>query len=333
MESNRPKLGITMGDPSGVGPEIVLSALCCPDILALCEPIIFGDKAVLERAAKLIKRELPNVEVISSTNINSDPKSLNADECGSASLSYLDLAFKAVTRQNIDAIVTAPINKAHLRAAGSPFKGHTDYLAEMSSTKKYAMMFCPELPKTAITSSTKPNVNFCVSLVTIHEPIAAISELLSIEKILDTITLTNNALINDMKITKPRIAVLGLNPHAGEGGMLGREEDSIIKPAIIIAQNRGVSVDGPFPADTLFRRAFAGEFDAVVAMYHDQGLIPIKTLDFERMVNITLGLPFIRTSVDHGTADDIAWKGKADSANMIAAIRTGAHIALTKGTL
>lgn len=275
----KPKIGITTGCPCGIGPEIVEKAIRDPRVLDVCEPIVFG--------------ALPTHQ-----------------KCGEVSMRAVDDAVHAVMTGEIEAIVTAPINKSHWKAAGSPFAGHTEYLAHVTGSNPVAMMM------------VSPRLK--VSLVTTHLPLAEVPGSLTVDKICSTVKLTYNFLQENRQTGKPanqqtNIAICSLNPHAGDSGAFGNEEETII---IAIKQLRGedINVSGPYPADTVFHKALLGEYAAVVAMYHDQGLIPIKTLDFKHTVNVTLGLPFVRTSPDHGTAEDIAGKGLADHTNMVAAI-------------
>lgn len=281
-----------MGDPKGIGPEVIRKALASPLVRRLCRPIVFGDPAFLEWKKS---------------------KSLSAEECGRLSGFYIEQAAHAALHHQIAAIVTAPISKEHLQRAGYRYPGHTEYLAALSHVRDVRMMMAGPRLK--------------VVLVMIHEPFKKISSLLSIPLILRTIEITHQSLKKRFRIKRPRIAVAALNPHAGESGIFGSEEKKIISPAVRQAQRKKIRVSGPYPPDTVFYRAVKGEFDVVVAMYHDQGLIPLKLLHFEEAVNITLGLPFIRTSVDHGTAFDIAGKGVANPASMIAAIRMAVELA------
>ncbi len=286
-----PTIGITLGDPKGIGPEIILKALKTRDIQRSCHAIVFGDAAYFDyrQAAKL-----------------------TPEECGKLSGFYIEQAVQAVQQHRINALVTAPISKEHLNQGGYPYPGHTEFLATLTKTRHFRMMMAgPKLK---------------VVLCTIHEPLSKISQQLSPSLIEKTIEITHQALRERFGILKPRIAVAALNPHAGESGLFGDEEKTKISPAIRKAQKKKINATGPYSPDTVFYRALHGEFDAVVAMYHDQGLIPLKLLHFEEAVNITLGIPFIRTSVDHGTAFDIAGKGIADPTSMIAAIRMAVNL-------
>lgn len=282
---------MTLGDPKGIGPEVIQKALKSPALRGKCRFVLFGDPEFFDhRRARMLT-----------------PK-----QCGELSGYYIRQAAAAALKGDIDAIATAPICKEHLRAAGYPYPGHTEFLADLSKTKSFRMMMAgPKLK---------------VVLVTIHEPIRKIPALLNQQNIFETIRLTQAHLSSWFKIKNPRIAVAGLNPHAGEGGMFGSEEKELIAPAVRRSKKKGWNVQGPCPPDTVFYQALHGKFDAVVALYHDQGLIPLKLLHFEDAVNITLGLPFVRTSVDHGTAFDIAGKGIADPSSMVAAIRMAVEL-------
>jgi 4-hydroxythreonine-4-phosphate dehydrogenase len=289
-------IGITMGDPLGIGAEIIQKAL--PKFRGKIAIKVFGDPDLL---TTLPAQELIRIQI---SNRQSDYTPTLA---GLASVAYLDRAMDAYAKKEIDALVTAPISKSHVKLAGFPFPGHTEYLAQKTNTQKFVMMMA--------SSSLK------VTLVTIHEPLKNVSSLLSINKILDTVEVTHRSLQEKFHISSPRIAVCGLNPHAGEGGLLGSEEKEIIAPAIAEANRSGYSCSGPMVPDAVFHEIYQGKWDAVVCMYHDQGLIPFKMIHFRDGVNVTLGLPLIRTSPDHGTAFDIAGKGIADSSSIEAAIQ------------
>lgn len=319
----KPIIGITMGDPAGVGPEVVLKAVSTQRIKKICEPVIFGDEAVLKYVAKKIKFKIQDsrFKIINISNLNPEKLKPGSPDnaCGRAMMAYIEGAVKTALKGDIDAIVTAPINKDAINKAGYNFHGHTEFLAHLTNTKDYVMMLAGEKLK--------------VTLVTIHEAIKDIPQLLKAKDILKTIQITNNSLKRYFGIRKPRIAVCALNPHAGEAGLFGNEEKNIIMPAVKKARKLGINASDPLPSDTLFYRAVKKkEFDAVVCMYHDQGLIPLKLLHFDNGVNITLGLPIIRTSVDHGTAYDIAWKGVAKPDSMIAGIEMAVQMAKAKNS-
>ena len=299
-----------MGDPTGVGPEVILKALTDRNIRQLCTPVVLGDEAVLEFVSAKCKLQSANCKVINLSNLN--PPKLKPGRpdkiCAKAMMTYIEEAVCMAMAGDVDAIVTAPISKEAINRAGYKFHGHTEFLAHLTKTKDYAMMLAG--------SSLK------VILVTIHESIKNVPGLLTTKKVFKTIKITDNAFKRYFGLKKPRIAVAALNPHAGEGGLFGGEEKRIILPAIKKARQMGINASDPLPPDTLFYRAVKNkEFDCVICMYHDQGLIPLKLLHFENGVNVTLGLPIIRTSVDHGTAYDIAWKGIANPASMKAAIK------------
>jgi len=298
-------IGITMGDPLGIGPEVTLKAL--PQFRGGKTAFkVFGDPGLL--------RELPQHELIPVT-IPGRSGRFTAATAGQASVAYLDHAMQSYQKGEIDALVTAPISKSHVNQAGFPFPGHTEYLAHATHAKKCVMMMAgPKLK---------------VALVTIHEPIAKVPGLLTQEKILDCIDVTLASLHDRFHMKNPRVAVCGLNPHAGEDGILGSEERDTIAPALEAARKKGHRVSGPMVPDAVFHEAYEGHWDVVICMYHDQGLIPFKMVHFKDGVNVTLGLPLVRTSPDHGTAFDIAGKGLADPSSMIAAIRMA--IQLTGG--
>lgn len=288
----RPLIGVTLGDPKGIGPEVVRKALASKAVRRVCDVLLFGDTAYYDwkRARKL-------------TDV----------QCGRMSGYYVEEAARAALRGSVDAIATAPISKENLNAGGYRYPGHTEFLAHLSHVREVRMMMAGPSLK--------------VVLVTIHEPLAKVAGKLSAGGIFKTIEITQASLRGRFGVHRPRIAVAALNPHAGEAGMFGDEERRVILPAVKKALSQGWNITGPLSADTVYHRAVKGEFDCVVSMYHDQGLIPLKLLHFEDAVNITLGLPFVRTSVDHGTAFDIAGKNVADPSSMIAAILTAAKMA------
>ena len=334
MHDKKPIVGITSGDPAGIGPEVVVKALLDPAVRACCRALVFGDARVLDAARTALRAGL-HWQVIRSFDGEAglspdgptlldfanapDPLSLRpaADPaCGRASVEYVQAAIDLAMSGRIDAIATAPINKEAIGLAGCKFPGHTEILADRTGAQKKVMMLAGGPLR--------------VSLVTIHVGLSQVPKKLTPEGVLDTIAVTHEALVNLFGIEKPRIAVCALNPHAGESGRFGDEEPRIIVPAIRQGRELGIDCTGPYPADTLFYRAARGGFDAVVAMYHDQGLIPLKLLAFESAVNITLGLPIIRTSVDHGTAFDIVGRGVAHPDSMIEAIKMAADFARRK---
>jgi len=285
----KPRIAITEGDPAGIGPEIARRAAVDPRVVRVCEPVLYGAAA----------------------DARFEPGVLSA-EAGRAAYDAIVRATADAQRGDVAAISTAPINKEALRLAGYPWNGHTDLLAHLTGAEHVAMMFFSD--------------ELRVVLATVHVPLADVPSLLTQRVMEQTIALTARELPRFDKVY-PRIAVAGLNPHAGEHGLFGREDESVIRPAIDRCRERGIDVSGPFPADTVFVRARKGEFDVVIACYHDQGLIPVKLVAFGRAVNVTLGLPIVRTSVDHGTAFDIAGKGVADAESMIAAVLLAARLA------
>jgi 4-hydroxythreonine-4-phosphate dehydrogenase len=325
-------IGITMGDPGGIGPEIIVKALADPALRRLAKFIIFGSDEALEYAADLsevepfwfrfphekLSRDYPRQVSLADYDDYSAPTWIHAPTraSGEASIRFCVDAINAARRGLIDAVVTAPISKTSWKLAGSKWPGHTELLAYCCKSPRKAMMFVAGPLKMA--------------LATIHEALFEIRHKFTIGCVFEPIDLLDGALKEYFGIARPRIAVAGLNPHAGEDGQFGDEEQRIIKPAILLAQEAGILCEGPYPADSLFVRAARGEFDGVVAMYHDQGLIPVKMLAFESAVNVTIGLPIIRTSPAHGTAFDIAGKGIANAKSMKSAIQTAIHMAKTK---
>ena len=284
----KPRIGITSGDPSGIGPEIAARASADRRVLDVCEPVVYApDPGTMFKPGVL------------------------SGEAGRAACDVIARAVEDATCGRIAAIATAPVNKEAFRLAGLPWSGHTDLLAHLTGAPRVAMLFYSEVLR--------------VVLATVHVALADVSRLLTQASMEATIDLTARELPR-FGIAAPRIAVAGLNPHASEHGLFGREEETVISPAIAACRTRGIDVTGPFPGDTVFLRAHRGEFDVVVACYHDQGLIPIKLLAFGRAVNVTLGLPIIRTSVDHGTAFDIAGKGVADPESLIGAVLLAAKL-------
>ncbi len=324
MEKKRPIIGITMGDPVGIGPEIIASVLNDPLVYEICRPLIIGDLFIMEKAFELKKSKLSinpvvscdsgiykfgTADILSLSNLDKDtavPAKPSA-KTGEAMLKYITRAVDLAMDKKISAMVTCPITKTAMKMAGSKFHGHTELIAERTGTSEYAMMLAGDKLK--------------VVLVTIHIPISEVPIKISKEKIVKTIRITGNSLKTRFGIKNPVIAVAGLNPHAGEDSMFGPEEEKIIKPAVKQAVAEGFNIKGPFPPDTLFFHAAEGKYHGVVCMYHDQGLIPFKMIHFNDGVNTTLGLPIIRTSVDHGTAYDIAWRGVANSSSLLASIK------------
>jgi len=311
---SKPKLALTMGDPAGIGPEVVLKSL--REIIKFADPIVICDYEFLRREAKKYKLRVPDVFYVDMGNLGNKKVARGKVSalCGKASYDYVELAILLAKQKQVEAIVTAPITKEAFHAAGIGFPGHTEMLAALTGTKEYAMMLT--------------GGNLRVVLVTIHTSLASVPKLITKEKIYNKILLTSFWLKKFIKIRKPVIAVAALNPHAGEGGLFGGEEAKEIIPAIIKAKKiKGIEVVGPVVPDILFYKANKGMYDAVVCMYHDQGLIPLKMAAFESGVNVTLGLPIIRTSPDHGTAYDIAGKNLANPESFIEAARLAAYLA------
>ncbi|MBF0338055.1 MAG: 4-hydroxythreonine-4-phosphate dehydrogenase PdxA [Nitrospirae bacterium] len=308
---------VTLGDPGGVGPEVALRA---HERFADRQLVFVGDAGIVRKTLDLIglKRNINDisstneadfrrgvVNVLSVNKLEVEVVSVPTAQGGRASAAYIKRAVDIILSGDAHALVTAPISKEALKLAGVDFSGHTELLAHLTSATEYAMMLCGGPLR--------------VILVTIHVPLKDVPTLITTQRVLKTIRLASRA-ARMFKLTAPRIAVAGVNPHAGEAGILGNEEDRDILPAIRQAQAEGIPVTGPYPPDTVFHRAYKGELDIVVCMYHDQGLIPLKMIAFDTGVNITIGLPFVRTSPDHGTAFDIAWKGIAGCNSMVEAI-------------
>ena len=288
----RPRIGITVGDPAGIGPEIARKAAADAEVLAVCEPVLYGPSSTSELAPFAVGR-------VSAA-------------AGRAAYDAILAAVADAQSGAIEAIATAPINKEAFAAAGVPWRGHTELLAHLTGSTRFAMMFYAE--------------ELRVVLATVHIPLSEVPGALT-RPLLESIVSLAAEELPRFGHPRARLAVAGLNPHAGEQGVIGGEEEAILRPAIQACQACGIDVTGPFPADTIFLRAVRGEFDAVVACYHDQGLIPVKMAAFGRAVNVTLGLPIVRTSVDHGTAFDIAGRGLADPSSLIEAIKLAARLA------
>jgi 4-phospho-D-threonate 3-dehydrogenase / 4-phospho-D-erythronate 3-dehydrogenase len=330
---SRPIVGITMGDAAGVGPEIIAKALALPEVYGICRPVVIGDAARLRKAGVIAGsrisvrpvREpadanfvLGEADCIDLPLIPDDlPFGQLSAKAGDAAYRFVVRAVELASAAKIDAICTAPLNKEALNAGGHAFPGHTELLAKLSATPEVSMMFT--------------TLGLRVILVTVHLGLVDAIERIEPGIVERTIRRGHDAL-SRAGMPRPRIGVCGVNPHAGEHGLFGRgEEEKKIRPGIEAARARGIDAGGPFAADTLFHRARRGDFDLVVAMYHDQGLAPVKVLGLEHAVNITVGLPFVRTSVDHGTAFDIAGTGKADERSLVEALRVAAALAPKPG--
>lgn len=326
---NRPRIGITMGDPAGVGPEVVVKALAHAEVYAQCRPLVIGDRRRLQRACGLTGARLGidavaaprearfehgSIDCIDLALVPDDlPFGVLSAIAGEAAYRYVERAATLARDGAIDAICTAPLNKEALNAAGHHYPGHTELLAELTGTSEVSLMLlAPKLRVIHVTTH--------IGLLDAVQKIDA--------GLVERTIARGRELLQRAGIAEPRIAVCGINPHAGEGGLFGRgEEEAKIVPAIALCRARGWRIDGPLPADTLFFRALRGDFDLVVAMYHDQGHGPVKAVAFDLGVNVTAGLPILRTSVDHGTAFDIAGTGKADERSLLEALRQAALLA------
>ncbi len=333
----RPVIALSLGDPGGIGPEVVVKALANPELRQIAHFRVYGVESALAEAAekagidpywwgveadeRLIASALDQDVVLVRQSDTSGFSRVHSKVSGELSFQFVESAIRDTQRPAHDplaasGIVTAPISKKAWSLAGrGKYPGHTELLARRLGARRSAMMFV--------------SPRFKVVLASAHVPLMDVRNVLTIGRVLDTIDLAHEACIG-LGISRPRIAVCGFNPHAGESGELGDEETRIIEPAISLAQESDFDVRGPFPGDTVFQRALAGEFDLVVAMYHDQGLIPVKLLDWDRAVNVTLGLPTVRTSPDHGTAFDIAGQNKASESSMVEAIRLAIRMAITR---
>jgi 4-hydroxythreonine-4-phosphate dehydrogenase len=316
-----------MGDPAGVGPEVIVKALECPEVWDVCRPVVVGDARWLEEAGRIVGTHRSvravdamgqagsgeSVDVLDLANVDADrlERGQVSPEAGQAAYEYIQRAVRLALEGEAAGVVTAPINKEALHAAGVPYAGHTEMLAALCGVKDVAMLLV--------------SGKLRVSHVSTHVSLRQAVERVNVERIMQVVGLTHEAL-RRTGLATPRIALAGLNPHAGEGGLFGNEESDIISPAVEAARAEGMDVAGPYPPDSVFLRASQGEFDAVVAMYHDQGHIPIKLLGFYEGVNVTLGLPIVRTSVDHGTAFDIVGTGRADERSLVAALRLAAQM-------
>lgn len=360
---NRPSVGLTMGDAAGIGPEIIVKALTHESIYALCQPIVIGSAAILQDACfrfttsnrsplKLNIIRTPRdvlarhgtIDVLDVSSISPQDISVGTIDAsaGAAAVKAIETGTFLAMQGELDAITTAPICKAAVHRAGISYPGHTEMLAAFTSTPHAVMMLCTPDALDSNQPSTisrqqedlfaegfrESRVIPAISFVTNHIALADVPKQLSVERIVEVIRITRQTLIG-CGISEPRLVVAGLNPHAGEDGAFGKEEEGLIRPAITQAQAEASSgtIDGPLPADALFVKASQGAWHAVIVMYHDQGNIPIKLLGFGDLVNVTLGLPIIRTSVDHGTAFDIAGKGIANETSLVAALNCATRLA------
>jgi 4-hydroxythreonine-4-phosphate dehydrogenase len=326
MQPQKPRIGITLGDLNGIGPEVVIKALADNRLLAMITPVIYGSAKVIS----FYKKQL-NIEEFNYTQVRTKgqyaPKSINVVNCwednleispgkaskesGKAAFIALKQACEELKEGLIDALVTAPIDKHSIHSDDFPFKGHTEYLTQFFGGESLMFMVSDTLR---------------VGLVTEHIPVREIANAVTKERIEAKLKVMDHSLRNDFGINKPRIAVLGLNPHAGDGGLIGQEDDQLIKPVIADQKNKGKLVYGPFASDGFFATGSHMKYDAVLAMYHDQGLLPFKTLAFEEGVNFTAGLPIVRTSPDHGTAYNLAGKNQANESSMREAVYRAADI-------
>lgn len=316
--SHKPRIAVTMGDVNGIGPEILARALARPEFDAIGSVVVFGCKQTLDAAHAAINcsRATTPIEIIDAGHTISSlhPGTVQRD-AGAAAIAWIRAAVSAALNGDVDAVVTCPINKEGIHLAGSSVIGHTEMIAEMTATPEYRMSLFTDTMR--------------IVHITGHLPLAEALTKVKTQRIAETVRIANQALVQ-LDLPRRKIAAAGLNPHAGENGLLGNEETREIAPAVEMCQREGIDVSGPYPPDTVFRRMQLGEFDLVVAMYHDQGHIPLKLVAMDEGVNVTLGIPIVRTSVDHGTAYDIAWKGIASEESLIAAVRLAARFAQGK---
>jgi len=328
-----PTIAITMGDPCGIGPEVIVKALADRSLRQRARYVIYGMNELMAYAADLAEidvfwwrdqytgnlRQYPHDVVVvdyEQYSILSSAVRAPSKIGGEASMRFCLDAIEAATRGLADAVVTAPISKESWRLAGYHYPGHTELFAEKTGARRFNMMFTGGPLK--------------VVLATVHLPLNGLWGRLNIGAVFQPIELAHQTLVEWFDKPHPRIAVCGLNPHASENGQFGDEEQRIIEPAILMAREQGIDAVGPFPADTLFLRALNGEFDAIIAMYHDQGLIPVKLLAFDKAVNMTIGLPIVRTSPDHGTAFDIVGRNRANAGSMTSAIALAVDLAIKR---
>ncbi|MFM7845587.1 MAG: 4-hydroxythreonine-4-phosphate dehydrogenase PdxA [Planctomycetota bacterium] len=336
-----PRIAITMGDPAGIGPEISFRVLRYGEVFDRCKPLVFGDAAVMRRSMAVRGEFLPDHPVLPADSqlwdrpemadnrpVIIDIPAIDAQSVepgqvsaatGRAAYTYVERAIEAALTGRVDAVVTAPIHKEALQAAGIPYPGHTEIFAARTASPSSCMLLTSD--------------QISCSFVTTHVGLRDVPGLITTERILETIELTAVAM-RQLRGRAARLACCALNPHAGEHGLFGdSEEERIILPAIEAARKKGIKIEGPLPPDTAFLPAKRAKVDCYICMYHDQGLIPLKALAFDLAVNVTLGLPIIRTSVDHGTACDIAWQGKAETTSMTEAIKLAVRLASTRNTL
>ena len=313
-EARPPRLALTAGDPAGIGPEVVLKALASPERPPV-PVVVYGSMAVLDDRARRFGLPLPQDLDARVVDVPLDAPVELARTSAAAGRAAARAVLRAVSDAkagHVQALVTAPLNKESLHAAGHPWPGHTEMLAEAAGTPDVAMMFV--------------GGGLRVALLTIHRPLRTVPDAVTPSEVRRVARLVHRELPR-FGVARPRLALCGINPHAGEHGLLGREEQDVLAPAVADLRREVLDIAGPFPADSLFVRAKRGEFDAVIACYHDQGLIPVKLAAFGHAVNVTLGLPFVRTSVDHGTGFDIVDKGVADATSMVEAMKVAADLA------
>jgi len=309
--STKPVIAITMGDPAGVGPEICLKALQEPSVSRCCRPVLIGDRTVLQKAAKKFNLPLPEQQLIEASSLPREFKTGCDDGAnGQAAYACILRAIEGIKAGEFQAVTTAPISKAAFHLGNIFEPGHTEIFARETGAEHYAMMLYSR--------------RLAVSLVTCHKPLEEVFACITRSRVIKTAELTGEAL-RRIRNREPRMVVLGFNPHAGESGIFGREEIEVIRPAVEQLRRRGWQVEGPVSPDSAFMPHQLKKYDAHICMYHDQGLIPFKMISLHDGVNITLGLPAVRTSVDHGTAYDIAWKGRADHHSLVCAIKLAAR--------
>jgi 4-hydroxythreonine-4-phosphate dehydrogenase len=308
-----PRLAMTMGDPAGVGPELCCRVAADPSVQASCVPIVIGSRALLQRVAEQLALACPSVEEPPGLELDAaavEPGRLSA-ACGLAALAAIEHAVAGCRDGRFDGMVTAPINKQAITAAGCPFPGHTELLAERCGGQAMMLLYDAAL---------------AVALVTVHRSLRSVPDAISSAKI-ELVGQLLVAALRQIRGREPRLAVLGLNPHAGEGGLFGHEDQDLVAPAVAALRAAGIDAEGPLPPDTAFTAAARERYDGHICCYHDQGLIPFKALAFDHGVNVTLGLPIVRTSPDHGTAFDLAWTGTASASSMLAATLLAAQLA------
>jgi len=336
MAAQKPVIALTQGDPAGVGPELCLKAIGHEEVLSICAPVVIGDRTVLEQVAAQLKLAMPPKTIsrreflsLGSSHILTEPVVVDcgairegvvpgrlSPECGMASYKYLLTAIEATQKGICDAITTAPLNKSALHMADVKENGHTEILAAETGTRDFAMMLFSD--------------KLALGFVTCHEALSAVPKVLSRKRIETVTRLTAETLVK-LQGKPPKLVVLGLNPHSGEDGAFGREEIEIIAPAVVTCRDEGIDVEGPIPADAGFMPHNMEKYDGFICQYHDQGHIPFKMISLHDGANITMGLPIIRTSVDHGTAFDIAWEGTAETGSITAAIRFAVRLIQASG--